>query len=181
MINITKLEAARRQVETAITLFFAGGDPIAGHTLAAAGYDILRDINKHVGGKPMMVKDSIEKVLQPLNREDAKRARDLLNAPQNFFKHADRDPEGTFSFEESLTELLLFDASLTYWHLSGDQPMRMRAFTIWFKVQHPEIFPNDDDLKRALNAGALTREWSRKDFYRLVMAALTKNDLDAGQ
>ena len=35
-LHVTKLDAARRQLETAITLWFHDGDPVSIHTLAAA-------------------------------------------------------------------------------------------------------------------------------------------------
>jgi hypothetical protein len=43
-VFINKLEAARRQLDTAIRLTFANEDALAIHTLAAAAYRILRDI-----------------------------------------------------------------------------------------------------------------------------------------
>jgi hypothetical protein len=45
-IKISKLEAARRQVETAIRIYFANGDPVSIHTLAAASLQILVDLDK---------------------------------------------------------------------------------------------------------------------------------------
>jgi hypothetical protein len=43
-IYVTKLEAARRQIDAAIRMYFAGEDSLAIHTIAAAGYKILRDL-----------------------------------------------------------------------------------------------------------------------------------------
>jgi hypothetical protein len=40
-ITISKFDAARRQLNTAITLWFADGDPVAIHTLAYAAYEII--------------------------------------------------------------------------------------------------------------------------------------------
>ena len=45
-IRISKLEAARRQLRTAITLWFTGGDPVAIHSLAFAAYEILHAISE---------------------------------------------------------------------------------------------------------------------------------------
>src|SRR5438128_1514480 len=53
-IQVTKLDAVRRQLETAIILWFHDGDPVSIHTLAAAAYQIIYDINAHRGGAPMM-------------------------------------------------------------------------------------------------------------------------------
>ncbi|MCZ6473859.1 MAG: hypothetical protein O6934_10500 [SAR324 cluster bacterium] len=43
-IEITKEEAARRQIELAIDLFIQDKDPIPVHTFTRAGFDILQDL-----------------------------------------------------------------------------------------------------------------------------------------
>jgi hypothetical protein len=40
-IVVTKLDAARRQLKTAIKLWFEDGDPVAIHTLIVAAYEII--------------------------------------------------------------------------------------------------------------------------------------------
>ena len=47
---VSKLEAGKRQLETAITLYFNYGDPVSIHSLSAAAYVIFRDLNKRRGG-----------------------------------------------------------------------------------------------------------------------------------
>jgi hypothetical protein len=39
-LKISKLDAAKRQLEVAIRLYFYFGDPVAIHTLTAAAYNI---------------------------------------------------------------------------------------------------------------------------------------------
>ena len=46
-IRVSKIEAAERQIELSMRLLFQNEDPIGIHTLAAAGFRILRDL----GGK----------------------------------------------------------------------------------------------------------------------------------
>jgi hypothetical protein len=41
-LHISKLDAAKRQLEVAIRLYFAWGDPVAIHTLAAAAINLLK-------------------------------------------------------------------------------------------------------------------------------------------
>lgn len=48
-IYVTKLAAAQRQILAAIRMFFAQEDELAVHTVASAGYRILRDIKKNRG------------------------------------------------------------------------------------------------------------------------------------
>lgn len=49
-LRLSKLDAARRQLETATKLYFEHGDEVSIHTLAAAAYSVIRDINEHRGG-----------------------------------------------------------------------------------------------------------------------------------
>lgn len=63
-LQLTKLEAARRQLETSVKLFFDHGDEVSIHTLVAAGYAIVRDINKHRGGDSM-IKDDLNGLPPP--------------------------------------------------------------------------------------------------------------------
>jgi hypothetical protein len=51
-VRLGKLEAARRQLETAIKLYFADGDEVSIHTLTGAAYPLIRDINEHRLGEP---------------------------------------------------------------------------------------------------------------------------------
>ena len=43
-IRVTKVEAARRQIDTAIRMLFSNEDPVAVHTLAMAALRIVRDL-----------------------------------------------------------------------------------------------------------------------------------------
>lgn len=43
-LHISKLDSARRQLETAVRLFFVDGDPVSVHTLAAAAGEVLADL-----------------------------------------------------------------------------------------------------------------------------------------
>lgn len=40
-IQVTKLDAVRRQLETAVILWFHDGDPVSIHTLTGAAYQII--------------------------------------------------------------------------------------------------------------------------------------------
>jgi hypothetical protein len=91
-IPITKLDAARRQIETAIILWFTESDPVSIHTLVSAGHRLVYDINKNSLRLPMLG-DTTN--IRP-GRE--KEYRDILAKAANFFKHADRDAEGILSF-----------------------------------------------------------------------------------
>src|SRR5271165_3353782 len=46
ILTITKFEAARRQLGTAIVLWFSDDDPVSIHTLACAAYEIIHKLTK---------------------------------------------------------------------------------------------------------------------------------------
>ena len=84
VITVTKIEAARRQLKTAIEFWFYDGDAISIHTLAAASHQIVHDLNEKNGGPNLMfdtgyIKDEYRK--EYINN---------IKHASNFMKHADR-------------------------------------------------------------------------------------------
>ena len=140
MVTTTKALAAVRQLDVAIDLLFADRDPLAIRTLIAAAAGILGDlVDKKAPGtawRTRMIEDS---GLTP------KAAREVLNSAQNFLKHADRDPEGTLSFEEEENDHVLFMATLECGELGQRQSMRMQAFQIWYLAAYPSRIGHDTD------------------------------------
>ncbi len=136
-IEITKLEAARRQLETAIRLYFSNGDQISIHTLAAASYNVIRDIVRKKKLGAMIVKDLSVQHAKPEFRKVVSKA---LNAAENFFKHADKDPEASFNFLPAQTEFLIFDAEVMYQKLTGRVSPLFLAFRGWFMMTHQKSF-----------------------------------------
>jgi hypothetical protein len=53
--TITKLDAARRQLATAIELWFTDGDTVSIHTLAVAAHQLIHDINRKKKGPPLFL------------------------------------------------------------------------------------------------------------------------------
>src|SRR5882762_2358461 len=53
LLVLEKLDVVKRQLETAIMLFFADGDPVSIHTLACAAHGVVRDLNRFMGGSKM--------------------------------------------------------------------------------------------------------------------------------
>src|ERR1700678_497488 len=88
VIVIKKLEAAQRQLNCAIELWFREMDEVSVHTLAAAAYQITHDIKVRRGIQHDLLYDSaiVKDEYRSLWINTMKKA-------QNFFKHADRDPD----------------------------------------------------------------------------------------
>ena len=145
---VTKLDAARRQLEMAIELFFMERDPVATHTLAKVVYQILSDINKHRGGAPLLL--DLESLKTHCKPGKEKLLFDKFREAENFFKHADRDPEGMVRFSPQGTELALWESCVTYTKLTGEQTPIMKAMNGWFQIHNSEMLTMEDWRKDAL-------------------------------
>jgi hypothetical protein len=96
---ISKIDAARRQLECAIRLYFGSSDAIAIHTLAAAARNMLIDLCIHRGAKSDIFRDGlVERYVKP---EHHATVRARYRRAENFSEHADRDPDGLLSFTQS--------------------------------------------------------------------------------
>lgn len=133
-LRLSKLETARRQLETAIKLYFEHGDEVSIHTLAAAGYSVIRDINEHRGGEPML-KD----LHCFLSADLAREFRKYINTPENFLKHADKDPSAIGELNPRWTEALMWEASRKYCEMTGDSPKVLITFIFWFVMRNPGL------------------------------------------
>lgn len=132
--KVTKLDAARRQLEAAAELHFREGDTVSIHTLVAAGHQLLIDLAGKTGQQGLLQR-TFATLPEGLRRELTKHFRH----PQNFFKHAERDSGDEIEFSPRQTEVMLVDAMGLYFQLTGDQPRLLRAFELWFLVHRPEF------------------------------------------
>jgi hypothetical protein len=159
-------------METAISLYFHSGDPVAIHTLTAAAYNVIRDVNKAQGGTPMLLKD-LPHVYVKEGQE--KVFRDKVNEAENFFKHADRDPEATLKFNPSQTELLLLDVCLKYQHMTKTSPPLVLTFQMWYMLKHPDLFTLPPEVQAMLTqAHEEYRSLSPAQFLEEVYPAVSR-------
>lgn len=162
---VSKLDAAKRQLETSIHLYFSYGDPVSVHTLAAAAYNVIHDLNEKRGGEKML-KD----MWQLLDTEDAALFRKHINEAENFLKHADRDPDGLLELSPQWTEVLLLDASMRYCVLTDEQPAALQLFINWFVVRHPNVFresPEIAALLKKIDLRALPED--RREYFKAFL------------
>lgn len=110
-IRVTRIEAARRQLNTAIELWFLGADPVSVHALAAGSHQILNDLNRAAKGPELIFGTS---AIPPEERQAYITS---LKSPINFLKHADQRkgnagkkplPEDEISFPPVATLLLMW-------------------------------------------------------------------------
>jgi hypothetical protein len=126
-LQLTKLDAAASQMETAIRLYFADGDPVSIHTLACASCDLVRDVGRAQGIAKLTVKDW---GLDYVKAEHRGEIRHLLSSSQNFFKHADRDSSETIDFNPEEPAARLLDGCMAYQKLTGTMTPLMTLFQL---------------------------------------------------
>ena len=81
-MNITRLDAAKSQLATAIRLYFEDCDPVSVHTLVMAAGEIIDRLCESKGASA--VRGDFLAVIVPERRKEVGHA---LNKARNFFKH----------------------------------------------------------------------------------------------
>ena len=131
---VDKVDAARRQLESAITMFFDDWDVVSQHTLISAAHGILYDLanQRRIGGS---IKDS--PLVRPEDRASFIRA---IHLPQNFFKHATKDSGQKLAFRYQVSHFFLFDSIRLFALLHRGATERMKVFLVWFQLRYPDLF-----------------------------------------
>lgn len=145
-LTISKIDAAERQLNTAIRLLFSDSDPVAIHTLVGAASIVFGDLveSGDIGGSwEQFFADDNDLTLPKFLR--------IARKAQNFFKHAATDPAAELEFDLRDTEVLLFIASLNWGTLiRGESGIseEMSVFQLWFiATWHPEWAENENTMQ----------------------------------
>ncbi len=129
---LTKIDVARRQLATAIQLFFENGDPVSIYSFAANAWEVIDVLcnNAQVASISNETRGHV-----PAGK-DLKR--DYVNSPyRNFFKHADRDPDGTLArFDDSNVDSIMMLAVEDYMRLNKRSPVEFQVFQLWYPATH---------------------------------------------
>lgn len=141
LIYISKIDAAKRQLDVAIRIFLSNGDIVATHTLTAAAYNVIRDLSG-LQGKSVFVKGKAIEMTKPKHR---KMVLDKINEAENFFKHADKDPGKLLEFSPNATEFLLWDACGAYCSLTSEKTPLTIIFNAWFLAKYPNLLLDKKD------------------------------------
>lgn len=145
-LHISKLDAAKRQLETALQFFLRNGDPVSTHTLVGAVHQILEDIANYKGITSLR-RDVLARVKEEYKDEITKK----LNVAKNFFKHADKDPDGILEFNLESTPLMLLDACRMYTILTSESVPLIKIFNLWHYANYPESLILSDQEREIYN------------------------------
>ena len=147
---VSRKDAARRQICTAIDLVLGNGDAVSANVLTWSAAEILRGVGFHrnLGTFTSKLEDYIKE-------EYLKDWRFLLKDHYNYFKHADRDPERVVSdFTPEATTWALFGACNDYNIIYEVRTWSMLVYTLWFSCRHPDIMEGEGvRMVDALSAG----------------------------
>ncbi len=132
-ILVPKFDAGRRQLHTAIQLWFRDDDTVSVHTLAAAAYEILHNLSRLRGSKNLLFDT-------PLVNDSARR--DFvkhLKAPAQFLKHADRDPYGTIELSSLHTEAFTVYSIAAISKMGEKLSTSETAALFWLSFSNPQL------------------------------------------
>jgi hypothetical protein len=137
-LTVSKLDAARRQIESAISLWFSDGDEVAIHTLTAAGHQVCHALTKSKGEKASILFN-----MDWLALEYHKDYKQFILRPENFFKHAtkDADPLAAITFNRSLTDVYVFDACNLFHRLNGKRTALNDGVSVSISAYAPRAGP----------------------------------------
>jgi hypothetical protein len=169
-IKISKLEAVRRQLETAIRIYFVNGDPVSVHTLAAASLQIF-DLDK----KEPQTGTFWDLLRTQVRPEYVSEVIKLFTEAENFFKHADRDPDKVLEFPLSMPEWFLWECVIKYPELAGETPVFMRAYKLWFMIRHSNILKAE--IRAQVDFLGLSPDFPENDrarFFEYALPVLAK-------
>jgi hypothetical protein len=142
--KITKQEAASRQLQTAIVLFFCDDDTISVHVLASAASQILYDVCGHLDHTSF--RDKLEDYIVDEFKKDW---RVLMKKAYNYFKHAKDDPfDELEQFDANSNKFLIWGACVDYCtaYTIKEAPHEIISYIAWFIATHPNMMRRDHPL-----------------------------------
>lgn len=156
--EISKIDAARRQLDTAIRLYMSGRDDVSIHTLAHAAHRVLMDVAAKKGIDGYLF-GHLMGVIKPEMKDEFLTK---MNAAANFFKHADRDSGEVLEFNPEQTVFWLWDACILYQSLTGEYTDLMQCYWTWFGIQYPDAIKDTEISAKFKEAKATFR--TRQEF-----------------
>jgi hypothetical protein len=132
--SVSKLDAATRQLDMAILLYFQDADPLSVHTLAGAAHGILEDLVR---------KQNLQSKGAGVLSDQRAFVVGMIKDAKNFLKHADRDPDVVLTFNPDWTDFLMFEA--IHMRLSLDTIKYANiVFLIWLSAKYPSVLLLDN-------------------------------------
>jgi hypothetical protein len=171
-LTVTKLEAAKRQLEIGIRMIFSQADPVATHTLIGAASTLLSNlIERH---RPTRSWDAIA---QKANNLSPSNYFAIMRRAQNFLKHADTDPDETIALDVTDTDSLAFWAVMNLGEIDGPLGKSESVFQMWYLACYSPCLEDGTPVSRAvLEQFGDLRQLDRRE--RISIGARALNELE---
>lgn len=139
MASISKLEAAKMQLDSAIQHFFAD-EHVCSITLAGAAEDILGGLLQHKGEQSPFefLHDWYQQeYAEQITKQDF--SRQLANAHRNWLKHAKEDAGSVLEITDMDSIMMLMRAVPCYYKLTGGHSTEMDRFNEYVRRNKDRI------------------------------------------
>jgi hypothetical protein len=172
-MKVSKLDAARFQLATAIDLWQNDADPVSAHSLAYSAYQVIHDLNRKAKGPPLLLD------AQNVKPEDTQSFVNEVKFFSNFFKHADdrrkakKKPEpDEVEFNPLVNEIFLAFCVKGLKYLKQQPTAQEQAFESWFSIENPHVLTPEakamyEDMF-GTQAIAGVRGLGKKQFFELL-------------
>lgn len=162
-LELTKFEAAERQLIQGIKLFFEEGDPVSIHTLAEAAIQVFRDL------APKYNTSSCITEHPSLSHISKRNIYDTMNKARNFFKHANKDFDQILDFDITRNHISLLECSTLHTSIKGTIIPEVLIFELWFLSQHKDLFVSDEKfMEKLTSSGVFSKQWSFDECSELI-------------
>ena len=175
---ITKTDAAERQLNTAIRLFFENRDHLSSYALAVASREVTDDViqSRHSElyqrelarvGDPQKVRLSYREMMKiGVKPEFYKDFQSLDRKWQNFLKHADRDPDDEIEpIKTKHLAVVILTAIQNYTLLTQHWTIEMQTFFVWIAIAEPQLTNSEPEGVMTDKAIAAMRSFISDDPY----------------
>jgi hypothetical protein len=173
-IKVSKLDAAKRQLDCAIALWFRDADEVSIHTLVFAAHGIIQDINAKRGNTDASLLAIAKRHVKPEHVELAMRT---MKKAMTFFKHADRDPNDILEFDPAASERLITISLLGLGMLGEQMSDLQRAAIFWDCFHNPQLIrPGVNPALKDFSVveAANIRKLNKREFLEAAMARLAQ-------
>jgi len=176
-----KVEAARRQLGTALALYLEDRDPVSVHCLAGGACELIDFYAQKVGGEPFS-----SHALATFPDLDIGQLRRLQRQYWNAFKHAthlsgqERDDDELLSrFTDVQNDHVLFIGWYDYALVADAMPVEAQVHQIWYLALYPEKLDPAISAETIQSAFPNLRSFPRDQQKRLLLKRIKMAKSDA--
>ena len=149
-ITVTKMDAARRQLRTAIDLWADDAEPVSIHTLAYSAHKIVHDLNRKKNG-PRMLLD-----MPNIRKDRRSEFANMIARDANFFKHADGrkyKDQDSIEFTAALNDMFIMVTIAGLSFLDQRLSEHEQGFLLWYRLHYPDMLEEEPgtDLQSMLS------------------------------